>query len=173
MVLPTFILTPTLLLLLVPSQLSAENVCKQPALMHQHRDVATVLQLEDAWNTAYIRGDTDFERCLLAPSFTEILRTGDLLDLAGELELAEKNRGKNPAIPEMPQITVLLHGNLAVAYGKSSATDSDGKPQIKFYSDSYTSLRMRLPTSTTAASVSSSVSERAHDFEQLSSCARD
>jgi hypothetical protein len=137
MVLPTFILTPTLLLLLVPSQLSAENVCKQPALMHQHRDVATVLQLEDAWNSAYIRGDTDFERCLLAPSFTEILRTGDLLDLAGELELAEKNRGKNPAIPEMPQITVLLHGNLAVAYGKSSATNSDGKPQIKFYSDSY------------------------------------
>jgi hypothetical protein len=137
MLLPKFALSPALLLFFLTSSLSAKDACKQPALMHQRRDVATVLHLEDAWNTAYMRGDTDLERCLLGPTFTEILRTGDVLGLAGELELAEKNRGKNLAIPAMPQITVLLHGNQAVAYGKSSATDSDGKSQTRFYSDSY------------------------------------
>jgi hypothetical protein len=105
--------------------------------MHQRKDVTTVQHLENEWSLAYLRGDTDFERCLLAPNFTEILHTGDVKGLADELELAAKNRGKNLAIPELPKTTVLLHGNVAVAYGISSSTGSNGKARTTRFADSY------------------------------------
>ena len=70
------------------------------------------------------------ERCLLASDFTEILRTGEVKFLADELYLAAKNRGKNLAIPDLPKANVLMHGNLAVAYGLSSSKKTR-------YADSY------------------------------------
>jgi hypothetical protein len=38
---------------------------------------------------------------------------------------------------EMPRIEVLLHGNAAVAYGKTIVTNNDGKSQTRWYSDTY------------------------------------
>jgi len=119
------------------SALQAKDICKQQALMHQTKDVATIQHLEDEWSTAYLQGNTDFERCLLAPDFTEILRTGEVKFLGDELELAAKNRGKNLAIPHLPKPKVLLHGNVAVAYGMSRSTASDGKVRETRFADSY------------------------------------
>lgn len=105
--------------------------------MHQRQDAATVRHLEDEWSLAFLRGDTEFERCLLIPKFTEIMGNGDLKFLADELDLAAKNRGKNLPIPKLPKADVLLHGNVAVAYGISSSIGADGKPRTKRFADSY------------------------------------
>ncbi len=129
-----------LLLILVPAtslQVKAKDACNLPALMHQRRDAATVQQLENAWSIAYLRGDTELERCLLSPDFTEILRTGEVKLLADELEFAVKNKGKNLAIPELPKSTVLMHGAVAVGYGTSRSTGTDGKTRTMRYADYY------------------------------------
>jgi len=106
-------------------------------LMHQHKDVATVQQLENAWSMAYLRGDTELERCLLTTDFTEILRTGEVKTLADELEFAVKNQGRNLAIPNLPKSTVLIHGNVAVGYGTSRSTGADVHARAMRYADYY------------------------------------
>jgi len=131
------VLVLALPLLCLPLSLRATDTCKLSPLLHQRKDVATVLHLEDAWNVAYLRGDTELERCLLTADFTEVMRNGEVLGLAGELELAAKNRGNKLPIPDSPKIIVLLHGNAAVAYGKSILTDSGDKATTKVYADSY------------------------------------
>jgi len=127
----------TIVLLLCSLPLQAKDTCKVRSLMHQRRDVATVQHLEDEWSRAYLRGDTDFERCLLAADFTEILRTGEVKVLADELELAAKNRGKNLAIQDLPNVKILLHGNVAVAYGISTSAASNNKARTTRFADSY------------------------------------
>ena len=94
--------------------------CQFPVLAHEHRDVATIQALELEWTRAYLRGDTDFEACLLTPDFTEIMRDGDIKDLSAELALAAKNKAKPLPLGELPSGQVLLHGNVAVAYGRST-----------------------------------------------------
>ena len=48
--------------------------CQNLALLHQRRDAATIESLELEWTRAFLRGDTEFEECLLTPDFTEIMR---------------------------------------------------------------------------------------------------
>jgi len=126
-----------LILLFGSAPLRAQTNCDLPALAKQHKDVAPIQRLENAWSVAYLRADLDFERCLLAPDFTEILRNGDIKFLDGELALAEKNRGKNLPIPDLPVPTVVLHGDMAIAYGTSQSTSSDGKQRATRYADYY------------------------------------
>ena len=109
----------TAVMLILSSVVKASD-CQFPTLAHEHRDVATIRALELEWTRAYLRGDTDFEKCLLTADFTEIMRNGDIKDLSAELALAAKNRAKPLALGELPSGQVLLHGNVAVAYGRSS-----------------------------------------------------
>jgi|HubBroStandDraft_6_1064221.scaffolds.fasta_scaffold00014_44 hypothetical protein len=132
-----FCLSLGLLLLFLPSSLQAKDTCTEPSLRHERRDAATVQRLENAWSIAYLRGDTDLERCLLAPDFTEILRTGEVKVFTDELAFAAKNRGKNLAIPDLPKSTVLIHGNVAVAYGTSTSAGADGQPRTMRFADYY------------------------------------
>jgi len=129
-----------LLLLLLPIATSAQtaaNNCDFPQLKNQQKDAATIQRLETAWSEAFLRGDTVFMSCLLAPDYTEIMRSGDLKKLSDELAMAEKNRGKNLKMPELPQPQVLLHENVAVAYASSIGKTADGKNQTRWYSDTY------------------------------------
>ena len=114
-----------------------QSNCDFAQLKNQEKDVATIQRLEMAWNEAYIHGDTNLMRCLLASDFTEIMRSGEVKSLPDELSMAEKNRGKELKVPESPRVNVLLYENAAVAYGKSFSTSKDGKAQIRWYSDSY------------------------------------
>jgi len=111
---------------LLPLASRADDACGQVALKNEHKDAATIQVLETAWSVAYLQGDTDLERCLLTPDFAEILRSGEMRTLAGEMANAAKNKGKNLPIPTLPQSTVLIHGDVAVAYSLSQSTD-DGK----------------------------------------------
>jgi hypothetical protein len=115
----------------------ARAACDRPALAHQQRDAATIQRLESAWTRAYLSGDTEFEACLLTPDFTEIMSNGSINHLSEELGLAEKNKGKAVAAPNMPTITVHLHGDVAVAYGISSEKLIDGKPHKSYFADYY------------------------------------
>ena len=111
--------------------------CDSLPLKNQQPDAATVQRLEMAWSEAYLRGDTGFMSCLLAPDFTEIMRSGELKTLSDELAMAEKNRGKDLKMPELPKVQVLLHENVAVAYGNSIVQRPDGKQESRWYSDTY------------------------------------
>src|SRR5882672_8979187 len=128
---------PAVLWFLGTVALQAQTACTQPELAHQRKDVETVQQLEHAWSVAYLKGDTDFERCLISSDFTEILRNGEMKTLTDELNFAARNKGKNLPISELPPVTVLIHGNAAVAYGISKGTTADGKPRLTRFSDSY------------------------------------
>jgi hypothetical protein len=90
-------------LVFLSSVLEAKNNCQNPALLHQRRDVATIESLELEWTHAYLRGDTDFEECLLTPDFTEIMRNGDIKDLAAELALAAKNKTNPLPLGDLPR----------------------------------------------------------------------
>jgi hypothetical protein len=87
---------------------------------------------------SFFRGDTQFMACLLIPDFTEITRSGKLKFMADELEMAAANRGRNLTIPELPKAAVLLHGNVAVAYGESSISSAaEGKVVTRRFADSF------------------------------------
>jgi hypothetical protein len=98
--------------------------CRFPALLHQHRNIAAIETLELEWSRAYLRGDTGFEECLLTADFTEIMRSGEVKHLPDELALAAKNRANPLPMGEIPKGTVLLHGNVAVAYGRSQSSSA-------------------------------------------------
>ena len=115
----------------------AYGACGQEVLQHEHQDAATIQALETAWSVAYLNGDTDFERCLLTPDFTEILRDGSVKLLADELGFAAKNAGKHLTIPDLPKGTVFIHGDVAVAYGLSGSADAQGVKHMTRYADYY------------------------------------
>ncbi|HEY6619029.1 MAG TPA: nuclear transport factor 2 family protein [Steroidobacteraceae bacterium] len=111
---------PIVTVMLILSSAVKANDCRFPTLAREHRDIATIQVLELEWTRAYLRGDTDFEECLLTPDFTEIMRNGDIKDLSAELALAAKNKAKPLPLGNLPSGQVLLHGNVAVAYGRST-----------------------------------------------------
>ncbi len=112
------------------------QACGQAALQHEHEDAATVQVLERAWSEAFLKGDTDFERCLLTPDFTEITRQGAVKRLADELALAAQNRGKNLPPPPPLHIPVMIHGDVAVAY-VVVLHEKDGKTFNVYNADYY------------------------------------
>ncbi|HEV2288206.1 MAG TPA: nuclear transport factor 2 family protein [Candidatus Acidoferrales bacterium] len=105
----------------------AAGSCSLPQLANQRENAATIQHLEHAWSMAFLTGDTQLEGCLLSPDYREIRRNGELKYLRDELEMAAKNRGKNLKIPRIPEVTVMIHENVAVAYALSSFTAPDGK----------------------------------------------
>jgi hypothetical protein len=127
------VVVPLLAIIFSPA-ISAAKSCEYPALLHEQRDVATIESLELEWTRAYLRGDTAFEECLLTADFTEIMRNGDIKYLPDELALAEKNRAKPLPLGEVAKGSVLLHGNVAVAYGRSQ--NSAGARALR-YADYY------------------------------------
>jgi hypothetical protein len=94
---------------------------------HQQKDEATIHRIETAWNLAISRGDSSFERCLLTADFAEILSKGEIKSVTDELGFTDKNKGKNRPIPNMPAITVLIHGNVAIAYATWVPSDPNKK----------------------------------------------
>jgi hypothetical protein len=126
------------LLPIIPLSAHPKSPCDLAPLMNQHKDAATVQRLEDAWSTAYLTGDTNFEQCLLTPDFTEIMRNGEVKVLSDEIKLAEKNKNKDLKIADFPKGTILIHGEVAVAFGTTpSHTDADGRRRTTRYADYY------------------------------------
>ncbi len=121
---------------LIPLASHAAEGCGQAALQSEHKDAATIQTLERAWSVAFRQGDTAFERCLLTSDFTEIGSDGKLGVLADELAYAAQNQGKNLPIPPQPLTTVLIHGDVAVAY-VAVPRNRDGKSFSVYNADYY------------------------------------
>jgi len=130
----TSIIFPALLVCV--SQAKAEG-CNVPEMANQKHDAATVQRLENAFAAAFLKGDTDFEKCLLLPNYAEISRSGKWRTLSDELEGTARNRGRNLSVPEMPNVDVLMHGDTAIAHGVFSFTGQDGKTMTTRFSDVY------------------------------------
>ena len=107
-------------MLMLSSAVKARD-CQFPALLHQRRDVATIETLELEWSRAYLRGDTRFMSCLLTADFSEIMRNGEVKHLSDELALAAIHTANPLPVGEIPKGTILLHGNVAVAFGQSQS----------------------------------------------------
>jgi len=120
---------------LVSLSAQAKAACDLPSLVHQAKDEATIQRLEAAWNAAISKGDTDFESCLLTSDFALILGNGELKSRTDQLGLTAKNKGKYLPVPDLPKITVLIHGNVAVAYASVSSTRADGKTETTKFAD--------------------------------------
>jgi hypothetical protein len=116
------------LLPFIAAHAQTKDQCQQQLPPHQQKDEATIQQIETSWNLAITRGDSSFERCLLTADFQQILNKGELKALTDELAMTDKNRGKNRPPPRMPPLTVLMHGNVAVAYATWVPTDPTKKP---------------------------------------------
>jgi hypothetical protein len=116
---------------------SAIADCNRPELANERRDEFTIQRLETAWSAAFLTGDTAFEACLLTADFTEIMSNGTINHLAEELALADKNKGKKLGNPDLPPVTVHMHGDVAVAYGISAQKMIDGKPHKSYFADYY------------------------------------
>ena len=115
------------LLPFIAAHAQTKDQCERQLPPHQQKDEATIQQIETSWNLAITRGDSSFERCLLTADFEEILNKGELKALTDELAMTEKNKGKNRPPPHMPPLTVLMHGNVAVAYATWVPTDPTKK----------------------------------------------
>jgi hypothetical protein len=124
-------------LLFAISAANAGATCDNHAFTNEKKDAFTILTLESAWNSAFLGGDTESMKCLLTPDFTEIMRNGNIYHRSDELALTEKNRGAAKAAPALPHITVLLHDDVAVAYGLASERRIKGILYRNYYADYY------------------------------------
>jgi hypothetical protein len=124
-------------LLLAVFAASAGATCNNQAFLNEKKDASTILNLESAWTTAFLGGDTEFMSCLLTPDFTEIMRNGNIYHRSDELALTEKNKGKAAATMPLPHLTVLLHDDVAVAYGLASEHKIEGVLHKNYYADYY------------------------------------
>jgi hypothetical protein len=115
------------LLPFIAAHAQTKDQCEQQLPPHQQKDEATIQQIETSWNLAITRGDSSFERCLLTADFQQILNKGELRALTDELAMTDKNKGKNRPPLHMPPLTVLMHGNVAVAYATWVPTDPTKK----------------------------------------------
>ena len=115
----------------------AQVNCARPELAHQRRDVATIQRLEKEWTLAYLRGDTEFEKCLLTSDFMEIMKDGSINQLPDELALAAKNKGKNASNPPMTPESVHMHDTVAVAYGVLPGRSGELKAHKMYFVDYY------------------------------------
>jgi hypothetical protein len=132
------ILTGSILLSAFSLPALAEDGCSLPELAHQQHDAETVQKLENAFASAFLKGDTNFEKCLLLPNYSEVSRSGKWRVLSEELASTAKNQGRNLSVPEtMPKIEVLMHGDVAVAHGLFTFAEPDGKSQSTRFSDVY------------------------------------
>jgi len=112
----------------MPAHAQANGTCNAQPLLNQQKDEATILHLEAAWNTAIGQGDASSESCLLTADFKEILANGELKTRADELGFTAKNKGQNKPIPRLPPFTVLIHGNVAIAYATWTPSAADSAP---------------------------------------------
>jgi hypothetical protein len=102
---------------------SGQEGCRAQPLLKQERDVTTVRRLEAAWQKSYVTGDVMIGKCLLDRGFIELLVDGEIIDLKAELAtVKEKNKGNSSRHLPISSGKFLIHGNAAVAYGRTNTS---------------------------------------------------
>ena len=117
-----FVLTPPLL---------AQD-CRR-VLGQQSPDADSVKRVEDAWDEAFLHGNSEYLECLLARDYASVSPKG-VHDRAWELEHARKNKGSTAPIPNFPGMTFEVHGSTAIARLLKPAS-ADGKQPASYAAD--------------------------------------
>lgn len=106
----------TLLVLVVLARAALPVVAADCArvLGSQKADAASLERVEDAWNQAFMRGNTDYLECLLVPDFVTLTPHGKR-DRAWELEHARQNRGSTTSIAHFSGTVFQIEGNTGIA----------------------------------------------------------
>jgi hypothetical protein len=97
----------------------------------QKADAASLDRVEDAWNEAFNRGNTEYLECLLVPDFVTVTPHGKR-DRAWELEHARQNRGSTAAIPHFSGTVFQIEGSTGIAklYKPASADGQHPATQL-------------------------------------------
>lgn len=111
--------------------LAAQN-CRS-ILGQQAPDVASLKQVEDRWDEAFLHGNVEYLQCLLSSDYASVSPKG-LHDRAWELEHAGKNKGSTTPIPNFPGLTFTVHGTTAIARLLKPAS-ADGKQPASYAAD--------------------------------------
>jgi hypothetical protein len=91
--------------------------CQDHQVPNQRMDAASVRLVDSAWSAAYIRADTTFLRCLLAPDYRGISREGVISDANREVTGAGRHgRPDNPLVA-YPKADIQVHGATAAVGG--------------------------------------------------------
>lgn len=80
-------------------------------------DAESVRRVDSAWSAAYVRADTAFLRCLLAPDYRGFSRTGALSDANDEVTNAGRSGRPDAPLPAFPKAEVQVHGATAAVGG--------------------------------------------------------
>ncbi len=111
------------------AQGQTKGACSATPLVNQQKDEATIQRLETSWNNAIAGGDANFEDCLLTADFMEILSNGDLKTRTDELGFTAKNKGQKKPVPRLPAFTVVVHGNIAMAFATWTPVAANRPPE--------------------------------------------
>ena len=91
--------------------------CRGHEVPNQRMDAESVRRVDSAWSAAYVRADTAFLRCLLAPDYRGFSPTGVLSDASAEIaKSARSGRPDNP-LDAFPKAEVQVHGATGVVGG--------------------------------------------------------
>lgn len=115
-------------------QTGAPHACRMPSLVEQKRDEATVRRLEKAWQLSYVTGNVETRKCLLDRGFLAILAAGKMKKFEDELSATKPANNGASSLDRRPVPSkILVHGNAAVAYGRTNTNFPDAQtPGIPF-----------------------------------------
>jgi hypothetical protein len=102
----------------------------------QTADAVSLQRVEDAWNEAFMRGNTDYLECLLVPDFITVT-PHSTRDRAWELEHARQNRGSITAIPHFSGTVFQIEGSTGIARLYKAAS-ADGQHPATYLADVFT-----------------------------------
>ena len=102
----------------------------------QNADAASLQRVEDAWNEAFMRGNTDYLECLLVPDFITVTPHGTR-DRVWELEHARQNRGSATPIPHFSGMVFQIEGSTGIARLYKAAS-ADGQHPATYVADVFT-----------------------------------
>jgi len=102
-------------------------------LGEQSADAASLKRVEDRWDEAFMRGETGYLECLLAPEYASVSPKG-VHDRAWELEHAAKNKASSAPITEVPGMSFEIYGTTGVMRLFKPAS-ADGKQKAQYMAD--------------------------------------
>jgi hypothetical protein len=97
--------------------LLAAAPCQRHQVPNQRKDAESVRRVDSAWSAAYVRADTTFLRCLLAPDYRGFNTKGVLADANEEIGRAQRHGNPNAPLDAFPKAEVQVHGATGVVGG--------------------------------------------------------
>lgn len=91
--------------------------CQNHQVPNQRMDAESVRRVDSAWSAAYVRADTTFLRCLLAPDYRGFSRTGARSDANEEVTKAGRSGHPDAPLDAFPKAEVQVHGATAAVGG--------------------------------------------------------